>query len=174
MRHKVDLDEISDGKIYHLQDMAKLGCQDCKGCSSCCQGMGNSITLDPYDYYRLSLGLKKSFIELLENEMELQVYDGVIIPSLKMKACTDSCYYLNEEGRCSIHSIRPSVCRLFPLGRYYHDEDFDYILQDKECQKSNRTKIKISKWIDTPNQIENRKFILVWYQLLKRIENQSN
>ena len=52
MRHRVDLDEISDGKIYQLQDMAKLGCQDCNGCSSCCQGMGNSITLDPYDYYR--------------------------------------------------------------------------------------------------------------------------
>ena len=41
----------------------------------------------------------------------------------------EACYFLNEEGRCSIHSFRPGICRLFPLGRFYEEEGFRYFLQ---------------------------------------------
>ena len=57
MERNVDMSEVSDGKLYGINDMVKAGCNDCKGCSACCQGMGNSIVLDPYDVYRLTTGL---------------------------------------------------------------------------------------------------------------------
>ena len=56
MEREIDLKEISDGKLYSSSDMVKADCGDCKGCSACCQGMGSSILLDPYDIYRLSTG----------------------------------------------------------------------------------------------------------------------
>ena len=53
MKRKVDLNEISDGRLYSSGDMVKVDCHDCEGCSACCQGMGNSILLDPMDLWRL-------------------------------------------------------------------------------------------------------------------------
>ena len=47
MKREVDLNEISDGRLYSSGDMVKVDCHDCEGCSACCQGMGNSIILDP-------------------------------------------------------------------------------------------------------------------------------
>ena len=61
MKREVDLKEISDGNLYGPNDMVKADCGDCKGCSACCQGMGESIILDPYDVYRLTKGLNLSF-----------------------------------------------------------------------------------------------------------------
>lgn len=49
MRRNVNLEDISDGKLYTSSDMAKADCHGCVGCSACCHGMGNSIVLDPRD-----------------------------------------------------------------------------------------------------------------------------
>ena len=51
MERNVTMAEISDGKLYSRDDMVKAGCDDCRGCSACCHGMGNSIVLDPYDVF---------------------------------------------------------------------------------------------------------------------------
>ena len=69
MERAVDLKEISDGKLYGLEDMVKADCQDCAGCSACCRGMGSSIILDPYDIYRLEQGLGRSFESLVSHEL---------------------------------------------------------------------------------------------------------
>ena len=66
---------------------------------------------------------------MLNNEFELNVVDGVILPNLKMSGQNDACGFLDENGRCSIHAVRPGICRLFPLGRYYENHDFSYFLQ---------------------------------------------
>ena len=58
MERNVSLEEITDGKKYHKNDMVRLGCNDCDGCSACCQGMGESIVLDPWDIHMLSQNLK--------------------------------------------------------------------------------------------------------------------
>ncbi len=59
MLRDIDLDQVSDGKLYGSNDMAKTDCNGCKGCSSCCRGMGNSILLDPFDAHRLCAGLRR-------------------------------------------------------------------------------------------------------------------
>ena len=56
MKRDIDIEQVSDGKRYTSNDMVRLGCDDCSGCSDCCRGMGSSILLDPYDAYRLMKG----------------------------------------------------------------------------------------------------------------------
>lgn len=170
MKRNVDMAEISDGKLYGIHDMAKLGCQDCEGCSACCKGMGSSIILDPLDVFRMGKRLNKSFEELLTEHLELNVVDGVILPNLKLTGEEEACSFLNGEGRCSIHDSRPGICRLFPLGRYYENHDYKYFLQINECQKANRTKVKVSKWIDTPDYPRYKEFILQWHYFLNDVE----
>lgn len=38
-----------DGKEYRSYEAAPVGCDDCKGCSSCCREMGDTVIQDPYD-----------------------------------------------------------------------------------------------------------------------------
>jgi len=169
MLRECNLDEISDGKKYSINDMVKADCDDCKGCSACCHGMGSSIVLDPLDVHRLMSHFQTRFEVLLEDKIELNIVDGVILPNLKMntQAEGEPCVFLDAEGRCSIHEDRPGICRIFPLGRVYENNSFSYILQIHECQKENRSKVKVSKWIDTPDLKKNQQFITDWHYFLK-------
>ncbi|MDD2981693.1 MAG: YkgJ family cysteine cluster protein [Hespellia sp.] len=167
MERDVKLEEISDGRLYTANDLVKADCGDCAGCSACCRGMGESIVLDPLDICRMTEGMGVSFEELLQKEIQLHVVDGVILPNLKME---DSCSFLSEEGRCNIHSFRPGICRLFPLGRFYEDGSFQYFLQVHECRKDNRTKVKVKKWIDTPNLKQYEAYICDWHFFLKDMQ----
>ncbi|MGN0405766.1 MAG: YkgJ family cysteine cluster protein [Bariatricus sp.] len=169
MKRQVDMNEISDGKLYGSNDMVKADCGDCEGCSACCRGMGASIILDPLDVNRLACGLQMTFEELLSENVELNVVDGLILPNLKM--VEEKCGFLNEEGRCSIHPIRPGICRLFPLGRYYENGGFMYFLQVNECRKENRSKVKVKKWIDTPDLKSYEAFVNDWHNFLLALEN---
>ena len=169
MLRNVSLEEISDGRLYGLNDMAKLGCNDCAGCSSCCRGMGNTIVLDPYDVWRLTGGLGVSLQQLLAEHLELNVVDGIILPNLKLAGDSEQCTFLNDAGRCSIHPYRPGICRLFPLGRYYEEDGFRYILQIHECEKTNRSKVKIRKWMDTPDMEQYDAYIADWHAFLSKL-----
>lgn len=174
MKRKVALSEISDGRLYSGNDMVKADCHGCEGCSQCCRGMGNSIILDPCDVYRLQVGAGYSLARLLaEEKAELNVVDGLVLPNLKMSGAGEQCAFLDTQGRCSIHESRPGICRIFPLGRYYENGDYRYFLQIGECRVQNRSKVKVSKWIDTPRQKENHDFILTWHYFLNELEEQA-
>lgn len=170
MKRNVSLSEISDGRLYELNDMVKADCGDCKGCSDCCHGMGDTVVLDPLDIYRLTHGLGLRFEELLENKVTLGVIDGIVLPHLNMAGEKQACAFLDGNGRCSVHSIRPGICRLFPLGRYYTETGFKYFLQKNECRNTTRTKIKVKKWIDTPNIAAYEDFIIKWHNFLEQQE----
>ena len=190
MKRQVSLEEISDGRLYGKNDMVKAGCGGCKGCSSCCSGMGNSVILDPFDIFRLTTGLGMTFEMLLDGKIELNVVDGIILPNLKMSEGNETCAFLNDEGRCSIHGYRPGICRLFPLGRYYEElpegqvagkrpwvpgkegmaRTFRYFLQVHECPAPNKTKVKVEKWMDTPNLSLYEAFINDWHYFLEDVQ----
>ena len=167
MKRNIDLKEISDGRLYSSGDMVKADCRDCEGCSDCCRGMGSSIILDPMDLWRLQRGVHKDFQALLgAGYIELNIVDGMILPDLKMDSARDACPFLDGQGRCSIHSWRPGICRLFPLGRYYEENGFKYFIQIHECSRQDRGKIKIKKWLGIPNLKAYEEYILEWHRFL--------
>ena len=185
MKRQVSLEEISDGRLYTRNDMVRAGCNDCKGCSACCSGMGESVILDPMDIYRLTVGLGRTFEMLMADKIELNVVDGIILPNLKMRDGAETCGFLNEQGRCSIHPQRPGICRLFPLGRYYETTEmsgdsgtngkhgkrgFRYFLQVHECPAPNKTKVKIEKWMDTPELRRYERFVCDWHYFLEDVQ----
>ena len=177
MQRNVRMEDISDGKLYTSNDLVKADTRDCQGCSACCKGMGRSIVLDPLDVHRLTTFLGKTPQELVSGYIELNVVDGIILPNLAMTGEEERCSFLNQEGRCSVHPARPGICRLFPLGRFYENNAFQYFLQVHECPKE-RTKIKVKKWLDTPNLKAYEQYINKWHyfqkDLQKMLESQSD
>jgi len=170
MLRQVDLNEISDGRVYRLQDTVKADCNGCMGCSDCCRSTVKTISLDPYDIYNLTINLNKSFEELLAGAIELNIADAVILPNLKAADDNAGCIFLNEEGRCKIHGFRPGLCRLFPLGRFFDENSVYYILQIHECRKTDRSDVMVEKWIGIPDMTAYEKFSADWYYLIKRLK----
>ncbi len=185
MKRIVNIEDISDGRTYDANDMVKLGVEDCNGCHACCCGTGETLNLDPYDIYRLETGLNLDFRQLFAGHLELRVADGVIMPFLRMdKELTvthgelkviekEACTFLNGNGRCSIHDHRPVICRLFPLGRLYEESGHKYILMENECHKERRIKIKIKKWLETPDFSKYDAYIDTWHGFITGITDRA-
>lgn len=163
-----------DTRLYDLNDMVKVGCNDCKGCFSCCQGMGESIILDPFDIWQLETNLHTTFAELMQDKIELHVIDGLILPNLKMQGMEERCGFLDEKGRCAIHAFRPGLCRLFPLGRNYENHKLQYFLLEDACPNGNHTKMKIKKWLSVPESGQYEKFLLTWHDLRKELQERMD
>lgn len=173
MERNWNMEERTDGKRYSSNDMVKVGCHDCLGCSACCHNMGSSIVLDPWDVYQLTTGLGQSMEELLAQAIELNVVDGLVLPNLKMQQQSEACFYLDENGRCRIHAYRPGICRLFPLGRIYENGTFQYFLQVHECKAEQKTKVKIKQWIGISDIRTYEAFVLDWHTMLKEYQQQA-
>ena len=177
MRREIDLNEISDGRLYTSNDMVKIGCNDCAGCSECCRMVEDTILLDPYDIYQLEKVLKAGFEQLMAGYIELRVVDGMIQPHLKMRP-EEGCVFLSGEGRCTIHDYRPGFCRMFPMGRIYQEQGFKYFLQVHECSYPNKTKVKLRKWLGIPALDTYERYIREWHAFVQEqvesIENTEN
>ena len=159
-------------RLYNNNDMVKIGCHDCAGCSSCCEDMGQSIWLDPYDIYNLTMHLNKSMEELLQKEVELHVEEGLIMPNIRMAENNRMrCSFLDENGRCGIHAYRPGYCRLFPLGRHYEEGKLSYFVLEDACPVPNKSKLKINKWLGVPKIKEYEHFVEEWHGLTKGLRN---
>lgn len=171
MQRNVRMEDISDGKLYTANDLVRADTNQCQGCSACCHEMGTSIVLDPLDVHEICKYTQKTVQEMLSGMLELNVVDGIILPNLSMKGEKEACGFLNGEGRCSIHPARPGICRLFPLGRYYENNTFQYFLQIHECDK-NKTKVKVKKWIDMPNLKEYEAYINTWHYFQKELQHE--
>lgn len=171
MIRNIDMNEISDGHLYHSNDLVRADCGGCKGCSDCCRGMGDTILLDPYDMDQLVKGTGFSAEEIFRKYTALSVVDGIILPHLRMTDKYDCCPFLSDDGRCKIHSFRPGFCRLFPLGRIYENGSFSYFLQTKECRKTHRSKIRIKKWLGINDLPRYETFVCCWHFLLKDLQD---
>lgn len=163
------LEGISDGRIYDIEDTVKADAGGCNGCSACCHGVGDLVELTPFDVYEMVSHLNVSFDELLVDKLELRENNKILLPHLKMQSDSERCSFLNVEDRCSIHGHRPNICRLFPLGRVYEDDNFKYFLQVDSCTKPNLREVKVKEWIGIENYGANKAFILDWYRLLKAL-----
>lgn len=170
-----------DGKEYRSYEAAPVGCDDCKGCSSCCREMGDTVIQDPYDLWlftsnmRLAGGAKVSFDILISEDgpWELSVHDGIVLPNIKMVE-DGRCPFLGANGRCSIHKFRSGLCRLFPLGRGFREDGsvIYYVLNDElgcEKQKGPGTDVVISEWLGIDNIEDYEKYQAEWHALKKNM-----
>lgn len=174
MKRNVDFNEISDGRKYSRDDLVKVGCEDCSGCSKCCEVTDDTIHLDPYDINMLSKKLHMSFEAMLNEQIvNLTVSDGVITPYL-CKNSESKCVFLSS-GRCSIHDARPGFCRLFPLGRIYEEDgSFAYFIQVHECPFPLKTEVKVSDWLGIDNLSMYEEYVETWHGITKSISEEAS
>jgi Fe-S-cluster containining protein len=171
MRINETIEDITGGKTFGINDMVKADTRGCEGCSHCCYSHGDTMVLNPYDIYEMMKVSGLTYQELTESKISYHI-DGkeqLELPILKMNQESGACPFLDNSERCSIHEGRPGVCRLFPLGRLYDQNELKYFIQPGECIKENLSKVKVKKWIEIPDYNKNKEFLLSWHNLIKAL-----
>ena len=79
------LDEISDGKLYDIEDIVKADTCGCNGCSDCCCDVGELVVLTPFDIYEIVNYLGIEFDKLLGDKIQLRKNNKILLPYLKMQ-----------------------------------------------------------------------------------------
>jgi uncharacterized protein len=82
----------------------------CRRCSKCCYH--KAIQVNPYEVARLARKLGQTTTEF----RNAWTVEGA--GTLLSQTETGACVFLGNEG-CTVHSDRPLVCRIYPLGRYF-------------------------------------------------------
>lgn len=82
----------------------------------------------------------------------------------------EGCAFLSASGRCTIHLFRPGFCRLYPMGRYYTEKGFCYILQKNECTGRKKTPVLLRDWIGVEDLPRYEAFVLDWHDFKKAAE----
>ena len=92
-------------KIIELRDFDVLLPFVCRKCGSCCHGFAPQIIAE--DLPRIGQHIGKPSEEIMKLHKEAY-----------RKKFTDSpinCSFLNNKNQCSIYSMRPEPCQLYPL-----------------------------------------------------------
>lgn len=87
-------------------DRASAFSYRCMACSRCCRG--KTIQINPYELARIAVALDMPVPDLIATHTR----DGVFLRHHP----DGRCVFLGPNG-CGIHTHRPLVCRLYPLGR---------------------------------------------------------
>ena len=156
-------------RLYSAQDMVRIRSSECAGCGACCRGMGDTIVLDPYDVWQLAAGTGRTFEEMMGAGVDLHVEEGVILPHLMMREDTKGCSFLAKDGKCAVHAYRPGICRLFPLGREFHDDGVSYFIVPEGCVKGGLSKVRIGKWLGIADLPRYERFKGEWHLLVQRL-----
>ena len=103
-------------------DAVELACGT-EGCSANCCAAGPPIVLNPYEISRIRAESGMPYEDLLDvfETGRAKGFPLVMLPR------TPACFFLTAQG-CRIYNARPLACRLFPLGRVYHQSRSHIVL----------------------------------------------
>ena len=95
----------------------------CRRCGKCCKNQ-NTILFSPWDVFRIGKKIGKSPSAVIKDYTEVYIGPQSRIPvvHLLMQGRKNACPFLTEEGHCSVHDVKPTVCALYPLGRVITSE----------------------------------------------------
>ena len=151
-------------------------CFECKMCGDCCKNREREkIMLTGADVYRAARALGLQTEDFILNYCNVHVGNMSRCPIITLQARDPggACPLLEEDGRCTIQCDKPTVCAIYPLGRYYDTENqtYHYFTQDDEhCPGSSATKkTTLKEWRENFNLEEADKYAKAWHELFAEI-----
>jgi uncharacterized protein len=92
----------------------------CQQCGECCEGRGG-IFPTPGEIDLMAQYLKMSVEQLRQDYLEITPL-GLAVKNKPVGGCI-----FNDQGRCSIHPVKPRICRDWPFlpAILLHDNEFE-------------------------------------------------
>ena len=173
---------IQTGKgIEHLEEhLLNLDSEfrfKCRRCGKCCIHQ-ETIIFNARDIYNIAKKKGMTVQEVVNAYTEAYIGRNSHIPIVHLlsNGPKGACPLL-ENGRCSVHDCKPTVCALFPLGRVIIGEKFGepiedldnlqvkYMLNEHSCGSAKRVNT-VRSWLAKFGIPENDEFYLLWNKVL--------
>lgn len=167
--------------IMNNFDSMKIGLDDtfhfgCKQCGKCCIHR-EDILLNAKDLYNLSKALNLSPKQVVQQYCETYIGPDSRIPLVRLmpRGSVRRCPFLVNR-KCSVHSLKPTVCAMFPIGRcirlnrktgpkHLQKLNIEYIHNNTSCG-NNAEKHTVREWLSMFGiPIEDESFY-TWHQTL--------
>lgn len=176
---------MSRDKLYKNIDKMTIGLDDtfkfrCTMCGKCCVDR-EDILLNAMDMFRISKHLGMAPVEVLNDFCEFYVGNHSHLPVVRLrpegpqKRCP-----LLKGNKCLVHEAKPSVCAMYPLGRYmkldasnFNAEavskaSIQYILQPISCGKKTDTHT-VRGWLSGFNMATEDEAYIKWNMAISTI-----
>lgn len=154
----------------------------CTQCGKCCT-YREDILLSPMDIFRMARELGITSNQFCEKYCNSYIGDTSRIPIVRLNSVgKDARCPLLKNNKCIVHSVKPAVCALFPLGRYLEAEDgsgpekytvkreIKYLLQPPDCGDARETHT-VREWLGSfQNSMEDEVFIR-WHETVADVGN---
>ena len=198
--YKMQLAEkFQKGEIGFLDENSEFEFA-CDQCGKCCRNR-DDILLTPFDLYHMVRATGKPIEEIISKYGDTYIGDSSHLPIVRLRYREEpdgstTCYFLgHKDGKaiCRIHDNKPTVCRIYPLGKMVALQPKDstvpvdlkpkYFLQqepDEKCvglARSHREHVKqvVVDWIGGKENMEHADrysmlfngFLLEYNKLLK-------
>jgi len=152
----------------------------CRKCGKCCKHQ-NMVLFNTRDIFNIARKLQMTPEKVIEKYAETYIGSTSKIPIVHMvpRGQNEVCPFL-EDGLCSIHDCKPTVCALFPLGRVLinkttmngnqdaSDQEIEYevkyMLNDVHCGSRKRVNT-VREWLARFGIPEQDDFFLLWSKL---------
>ena len=172
---------MSDQRYEIIENFEKysIGLDDvfafkCRSCGKCCRNR-EDIMLTSRDVYNIATALNLTHEQVIEKYCEVYIGRDSRIPIVRLmpRGVNNVCPLL-VGNRCSVHSLKPAVCAMFPIGRVIASEDapthmglgnnpneIQYIFNGATCG-SRRKKQTVRAWLDNFGIPVNDHFFIKW------------
>lgn len=177
--------ESIENRQVKMDDILPFSCTHCGGC--CVQQ--EEILISPLDLFRLAKELGLTAEQFMDQYAECYIGESSRMPIVRVapKGETRRCPLL-KNNKCSVHAVKPSVCRLYPLGRSLRCEPDEQEKPDWEkteviyfhsgCFCGSQTGHQtVREWLEEFHLLEDEPFFIQWSrmvmetsQFLRRLE----
>jgi len=138
----------------------------CSNCGECCRNIKEAVMVESLDLFRISRNMKLTTAEAMEAyTVPAFLSRGFPILLMKTKPHRDACVFL-KDGKCSIHSIKPRTCRLYPLNAGPGNKsksNFQYFIVSQRSHHFTGQRNRVGNWMNTHFKPEDRAFLLTEY-----------
>jgi Fe-S-cluster containining protein len=177
MPNQKQLQEI----VNHIDEL-EIGLDDtfrfrCYGCGKCCKKR-EDILLTPKDLFNIAVTLGKTTKEVIDSVCDCFIGDVSRIPLVRLHPLGKNMVCpLLKDNRCVVHTKKPAVCALFPLGRFvkHNTEDgrpnttVSYLLNPIRCGGHRNNTVR--GWLESFGFDPNDPYYLRWTDFLMDMIN---
>jgi len=165
-----------------LDDTFKFHCDQC---GKCCT-YRDDIILSPMDIFKMARELKITPVDFYHEYCVFNIGEHTRMPIVRLGSVgKDYHCVLLKNHKCSVHTVKPAVCGMFPLGRYmsfekdtYDQADFatnkvKYLLQPPDCGDDSEEHT-VREWLSGFDiNLEDEVFV-EWQKAISRFGNKIN
>lgn len=147
----------------------------CTQCGACCINR-EDILLTPKDVFRMAKELQMTQKGFVEKHCDIYVGSDSRIPLVHLQPSgKDKHCPLLQNKHCIVHSVKPTVCALFPLGRgmRFKDEqqeafEFSYFLQEIDCGDRSE-EFTVREWLARFGMQPEDEFSIQWMLFVSKL-----